>query len=320
MIFGIKAKVFDLAVFHDFAPPPTGGGHQFMRALCSVFESRGLRLEYNQLSPGTPNCFFNSYNFQFKKLRRALRKNKSTHCVHRIDGPLQTYRGFDDGTDQLISDFNRSYADQTIVQSKFSLEKHQELGLSAVHPVLIGNTPDPNIFHAKGRRSFIPDRKCRIISASWSDNPHKGLEIYKWLDANLDFSKVEYTFVGRIQTTLKNIRQNEPIESEPLADLLRSHDIYLTASRNDPCSNSVVEAMACGLPVLYLNSGGHPELVKQAGIGFESAEEIPQHLEILRQNYTQYQSAIEISSIQSIADQYLERFDLSNYDWHKDRK
>ena len=36
----------------------------------------------------------------------------------------------------------------------------------------------------------------------------------------------------------------------------------------DPCPNTVIEAMSCGLPVLYSNSGGLPEIVSQdCGIG-----------------------------------------------------
>lgn len=45
-------------------------------------------------------------------------------------------------------------------------------------------------------------------------------------------------------------------------------DAYLMAKHNDPCPNSVLEALASGLPVLYSASGGVPELVGQdAGIG-----------------------------------------------------
>lgn len=279
-----------------------------MRALCAELENRGLRLEFNQLSKGTPNCLCNSFNFEVKKLSRLLRRRPEVNCVHRIDGPLQTYRGFDDGTDALISDFNRRFARSTVVQSAFSREKHQELGLSAVNPVLISNTPDPELFHPRGRVAFSCDRKIRLISSSWSDNPNKGLGIYQWLDQHLDFSRFDYSFVGRIQTDLKNIRYLNPMPSEPLADLMRQHDIYLTASRHDPCSNSLVEAMACGMPVLYLNSGGHPELVGDAGIGFECAEEIPDKLFQLIQEYEVRQSRIRIPSIREIADAYLALF------------
>jgi glycosyltransferase involved in cell wall biosynthesis len=182
------------------------------------------------------------------------------------------------------------------------------LGLSAVNPVLISNTPDPSLFHSRGKIPFSTDRKIRIISSSWSDNPNKGLEIYQWLDQHLDFERFDYTFVGRIQTELKNIRYLDPMPSEPLADLMRQQDIYLTASRHDPCSNSLVEAMACGLPVLYLNNGGHPELAGEAGIGFESAEEIPEKLAQLINEYEARQSRICIPSISEIADAYLTLF------------
>ncbi|WFB35668.1 glycosyltransferase family 4 protein [Kiritimatiellota bacterium B12222] len=308
MSFWKKASPVDLAVFHEFAPPPTGGGHQFMRALCAEFEKCGLRLEYNQLSKGTPNCLCNSFNFDLKKLRRSLKKHPEVHCVHRVDGPLQTYRGFDDGTDAQISSFNREFADVTVVQSTFSQQKHLELGMSAVQPVLIGNTPDPSLFHRSGKIPFETNRKVRILSSSWSDNPNKGLAIYQWIDQNLDFDRVDYTFVGRLQAELTQIRHLDPMPSEPLADLLRQQDIYLTASRHDPCSNSLVEAMACGLPVLYLNSGGHAELAGEAGIPFENAEEIPQKLDQLISEYAERQAQICITPITEIADKYMALF------------
>ena len=45
-------------------------------------------------------------------------------------------------------------------------------------------------------------------------------------------------------------------------------DAYVMTKHNDPCPNTVLEAMACGLPVLYSASGGVPELVgAEAGIG-----------------------------------------------------
>lgn len=53
--------------------------------------------------------------------------------------------------------------------------------------------------------------------------------------------------------------------------VLGQGDILLHAKCNDPCPTLVLEAMACGLPVVYSASGGVPELVGEtAGFGIHS--------------------------------------------------
>ena len=37
------------------------------------------------------------------------------------------------------------------------------------------------------------------------------------------------------------------VDSYRMAELFRDHDIYLTASKNDPCSNSMIETLTYGL-------------------------------------------------------------------------
>ncbi len=50
--------------------------------------------------------------------------------------------------------------------------------------------------------------------------------------------------------------------------VLRSSSILLHTKYNDPCPRLVVEAMSCGLPIVYSATGGVPELVgRNAGIG-----------------------------------------------------
>ena len=81
--------------------------------------------------------------------------------VHRVDGPIGVYRGFDDGTDRAIVEANRELAAATVVQSRFSLEKHAELGLELRAPVVIPNSVDPSIFHPPERREPLAGRRVR---------------------------------------------------------------------------------------------------------------------------------------------------------------
>jgi glycosyltransferase involved in cell wall biosynthesis len=292
----------DVALFHEFQPPPYGGGNQFLIALVRELQSRSLRVESNRLSAGTQACLYNSFNFDFARLRRFVRPG--VRMVHRVDGPVGVYRGFDDGTDVRIADINYELADTTILQSRYSLDKHRELGFELRDPVVIPNAADPAIFHPPEARDLLAGRPLRVIATSWSDNPRKGADALEWLDRNpnRDF---EVTFAGNMQARFENIRVVAPLPSQALADLLRGHDVFLAASREDPCSNALIEALSCGLPAAYRRSGGHPELVGEAGIGFDEPEELPGVLSRLADELEQRRAAIRVASLSDVADRYL---------------
>lgn len=274
-----------------------------MRALCRELVRRGFFLEENFISTKTRACVFNSFNFDFDRLRQTARLD--CRMIHRVDGPIAVYRGWDDGSDRRMRELNHDIADATIFQSRYSLEKHRELNLTFRSPVVIMNAADPAIFHCRGRIPFNPHRKTRLVSVSWSDNPNKGAAVYKWLEEHLDWERYDYTFVGRSQIAFDRIRCMPPVPSDQVADVLRRHDIYITASQHDPCSNSLIEALSCGLPAVYLASGGHPEIVGEAGVGFQDPDDIPAALDQVRAGYARYQQAISVPTIAEVAARYV---------------
>ena len=293
----------DLAIFHDFEPAPAGGGHQFLRALVGELESRALAIEANRISGRTPVCLFNSFNFDFDRIRRFARGD--CRMVHRVDGPVGVYRGFDDGTDARIGALNAELAHATVLQSLYSLEKHAELGIELRAPVVVTNAVDPAIFHPPEARDPVAGRPLRVIASSWSQNPRKGSDVLAWLDRELDPSLAMLTFVGQSPQAFERIRQVGPLDSHGVARLLREHDVYLAASRDDPCSNALLEALACGLPAAYLDSGGHPELVGEGGVPFRSAEDVPDALTSLAADLDGFRSHIRVPSLPSVADSYI---------------
>jgi len=66
---------------------------------------------------------------------------------------------------------------------------------------------------------------------------------------------------GRVEVVGRYAQRDAP-------DLFRRAHLLLHTKVNDPCPTLVLEAMACGLPVVYPASGGLPELVgEEAGVG-----------------------------------------------------
>ena len=70
------------------------------------------------------------------------------------------------------------------------------------------------------------------------------------------------------------VKFSGPYSQEEAPEVYRQADAYVMTKYLDPCPNTVLEAMACGLPVLYSASGGVPELVgPEAGVGLPLPED-----------------------------------------------
>jgi glycosyltransferase involved in cell wall biosynthesis len=299
----------DVAFGHRFRPPPYGGSNQFLLALRGELERRGYRVGEEVVGRRTRACLLNAHAFDADAIRRGL--HPGCRVVHRIDGPLLLYRGFDDGSDERIRELNRELAHATVAQSRFSLYAYVGLGFELAEPTVIPNAVDPELFHPPQSRRPLGGRRVRLVCTSWSDNPNKRAEVFGRLAERLDPERFECTFAGRTPVPLPAVRVLPPLDSRRLGELLREQDVFVAPSRHDPASNAVLEALACGLPVLYARSGGHPELVGEAGLSFDDPDELPSLLERLLDEYEKRRARISIPSLAETADRYLETMGLA---------
>ncbi len=300
----------EIAIFHQFQKPPYGGGNQFLLALSKELRNRDIDVGNNTIGRHTKSVLFNSFEFDKERLERLHGKFKP-RMTQRLAGPIGIYRGSDIEIDKSIWEWNGKFADATIFISNYSYRKYLELGLVFKEPHIILNASDPEIFHRRDRvASPDGDRKVRLIATAWSDHPKKGGPLLSWVDERLDTRKYELTFVGRTHAKFKGAKVIPPVPSEELADILRQHDIYIAPSQDDPCSNALVEALTCGLPAVYLRSGGHPELVKEGGEGFSANEEALEAIDKVAANYKNYQDKISNPTLAETTDEYLKVFNI----------
>ena len=295
-------------ILFKFIEGPWGGGNQFLKALREYFRKVGV---YSESLGDADIILFNSHHC-FNELFIVKQKYPNKILIHRVDGPISYIRGRDRTIDKAISKFNRLFADGTIFQSNWCMKQNKErFNINSKYETVIYNAPDSEIFNRNGKTKFNP-QKVKLIASSWSSNWRKGFEVYQFLDGNLDFSKYELTFIGNSPIAFKNIKHVKPVPSVKLAPILKEHDIFITASQNDPCSNILIEALSCGLPAVVLNDGGHPELVKEGGELFNSTTDLIAKIEKVAQNHSYFQSRIPGFSINQVAQDYYD-FALAIY-------
>lgn len=163
---------------------------------------------------------------------------------------------------------------------------------------VINNACDTSIFKPRERKK---NDRIKIITHHWSSDYYKGFEIYNKLDKLLHkHPNIKFTFIGNYRKDYKprNINLKKPLSGEKLAHEIQKHDIYLTASLNEPGGIHQLEGMACGLPVLYIqNSGGIEETCKNCGIKFNNIKDLFNKINDIIENYSKLQQNIDYQFI-----------------------
>lgn len=146
---------------------------------------------------------------------------------------------------------------------------------------VIRNGADTRIFNANGFKGWPGTGPIKLVTHHWGYHPMKGFDVYSAIDKMLGDpewrARLEFTYIGQLppKFSFANARYVPPLNGTALADELRRHQAYLTASINEPGGNHQVEGALCGLPLIYRDSGCMPEYCAGFGIPFSGPEDFP---------------------------------------------
>ena len=189
-------------------------------------------------------------------------RRRGAKVIQRLDG---TY--YD--SDKDYTEMNRTIketserVDAIIYQSEFSKSMAKRyLGVKDKMSFTILNGADPSNF-CGGRD--LGDEVSFLCSAKW--RPTKRIDS---IVRGFEFAKIpnsELVVLGDpdLKIDADNVKYLGAVPSSDLSSYYSRANYFIHLAYNDPCPNSVVEALVSGLPVVCAESGGTKELVRNSG-------------------------------------------------------
>tara|TARA_Y100000310_G_scaffold173103_2_gene173222 strand:+ start:919 stop:1815 length:897 start_codon:yes stop_codon:yes gene_type:complete len=211
-----------------------------------------------------------------------LRKIKNNcFIIHRLDEHLENNEtGFRKEKHEKIKKLNQ-LADVTVYQSKFVFEN--------MHPYL-GSPSKYEIIHNGGMQDeFYPSESYGkfIGHVTWGVGGKKRLDVL--YNIIRTYPKLDFLLVGRHAESeynfqdFSNVKSVGTINRKDLLSYYHQMQFLLFPSENDPCPNTVIEAMLSGIPICYNKRGGTIELVKDCGVVLDEFSHLVENVDIYRQ-------------------------------------
>ena len=192
----------------------------------------------------------------------AQAQTRGCFILHRIDehfnGPLgDAYRKKHEQIHRL-----NQFADITVFQSRFVEQTAQPILQHPRHVVIL-NGADPSRFRpARRAGTVIGHVTWGLIAKKRIDRVHETIlqhpdETFHLIGPHAEHPELDFHLPN---ARLRGKRSRRQLPSE-----YRKMKLLFFPSENDPCPNTVIEAILSGVPVCYHASGGTPELVRECG-------------------------------------------------------
>ena len=272
-------------VYYQTTLRPWGGVNSFLRAFIAAGEAAGLeftaRLDQKcdivlLSGPYRDRMHFvdlpalsrlQDYGSPYLLARWIVKRPRK--IVYRCDGFRDEYAGLSGDPADGVQKKLLAMADMVIFQNEFCLNsaRRPHIGFSADQYRIIYNGVDQDIF--RYQNSFWNRRRpLRVCAANWSSNPRKG---YAYIADFSELPGVTVDFCGRWMDSIpsKNVNISAPLPNHQLAPFYQAHDALLHPAQFDPSPNVCLEAVSCGLPIIYHATSGIREVAGDCGIPAE---------------------------------------------------
>jgi glycosyltransferase involved in cell wall biosynthesis len=263
-----------------------GGMVSFHGKLTAGLESRGFEVGHDLDSPSIDTILIVGGIRHLSGLRRS--RKRGTRIVQRLNGMNWVHRLRWTGLrhflraeygNLLLALIRSRLADTIVYQSEFARRWWEHArGPTPVPHAVIHNGVDLDTFTSNGHHTR-PENHFRLllVEGSLMGGYEIGLEVAVELAERInatqkqkDMKLVELMVVGRVAPEVKSKWENRTsipivwtglVSLERIPEIDRSAHVLYSADVNAACPNSVIEALACGLPVLAFDTGALPELV-----------------------------------------------------------
>jgi hypothetical protein len=272
---------------------PWGGGNLFAKHLTAHLQAKGMEVVHG-LSGAVPDIVLlthatasDSASFTMRELAvKLLLPGWRPLVVHRInnssDARKDDRNAFNKG--RILAS---RLADHTVFLSEWLRAIYARDGFDSPAWSILMNGGDDTLFKPAARPPAAGKRKLSIVTHHWSNNAKKGFDIYRQLDGYIAAAgqdcPVSFTYIGRLPDGFRFAASThlDPMSAAQLAVALPAYDIYLTAAQSEAAGMHHIEGALCGLPILYLESGGIPEYCRGFGISYTHGDFLDRLTEML---------------------------------------